>query len=79
MGKSVILTLRSGLFIIVVQLVFIVIQTTEGRKNLGSIHVYVTEILRVAQDDTNGLLIPNRFNRFDGHGPISGCQSGQHA
>ncbi len=25
---------------------FLVIQTTEGRKDLGVIHVYVTEILR---------------------------------
>ena len=32
-----------------------VIQTTEGRKNLGSILVYVTEILRFALNDNNKL------------------------
>ena len=41
--------------IISLKFIHIVIQTTEGRKNLGNImedvHVYVTEILRFALND----------------------------
>ena len=45
-------------FVYIIQLVFIVIQTTEGRKNLGSILVYVAEILRFALNDIGGITHP---------------------
>ena len=46
------------MFVYIIQLVFIVIQTTEGRKNLGSILVYVAEILRFALNDIGGITHP---------------------
>ena len=46
------------MFVYIIQLVFIVIQTTEGRKNLGSILVYVTEILRFVLNDICGIIHP---------------------
>ena len=46
------------MFVYIIQLVFIVIQKTEGRKNLGSILVYVTEILRFALNDICGIIHP---------------------
>jgi hypothetical protein len=50
--------------IISIKFIHIVIQTTEGRKNLGNINVDAHEILRFALNDINVLLSLRSNFRF---------------
>ena len=50
--------------IISIKFIHIVIQTTEGRKNLGNINVDAHEILRFALNDTYGCNNENQKYRL---------------